>query len=400
MNPAQKEDMQSVFGKLKGVGNLDYVTAWYNKAADMMESTEIKAAFVSTNSISQGEQVAILWKPLMKRGIFINFGIPTFKWGNEAKGKAAVHCVIIGFSYRKTEPNISPYLIEAPTVFIESRKKPLCDVPDMVFGSMPNDGGNLIVEAAEYKGFMDAEPKAAKFIKAFVGAEEFINNLPRYCIWLVGATPQELRSMPNVMSRVEKVRQQRESSTREATRKLADTPTLFAEIRQPNTDYIIVPSVSSEKRKYVPIGFLSSETITSNLALLVPNATLYHFGILTSNVHNAWIRAVCGRLEMRYRYSAGIVYNNFPWVDATVEQKANIENLAQAVLDARELYPESSLADLYDPLTMPPELLKAHRGLDSAVMKLYGFDVKGTSEAACVAALMERYRKLTEGAGK
>jgi len=390
-SPAQKEDMAHIFPKNK---NLDYVCAWYKKSADMMKNTQIKAAFVSTNSITQGEQPAILWKPLIEKGIFINFGISTFKWSNEAKGKAAVYCVIIGFSYLKTNPNINPYLMQAVTVFVERRSKPLCNAPFITRGSGPIDGGNFIIEESDYKDFLSSEPKAEKFIKKYLGAEEYINNISRYCIWLVGATPQELRSMPVVMERVQKIKEFRKSSTREVTRRKADTPTLFAEIRQPYADYIVIPRVSSEHRRYIPIGFVSSEVIASDSIQIIPNATLYHFGILTSNVHMAWIRSVCGRLKSDYRYSKDIVYNNFLWPEATNEQKEQVEKLAQVVLDARANYPDSSLADLYDPLAMPPELLKAHQNLDRAVMKLYGFSVKGFSEADCVAALMERYQKL------
>jgi hypothetical protein len=393
----KKEDMKIVFGGMKGVGNLDYVTAWYKKAADMMEGAKIQTAFVSTNSITQGEQVAILWKPLMERGIYINFGIPTFKWTSEAKGKAAVHCVIVGFSYQKAVPYINPYLIEAPTVFIESRNNAICDAPEMVFGSMPNDGGNLIIEADEYKDFLKQEPKAKKFIRRFVGADEFINNLPRYCLWLVDATSAELRAMPAVMTRAELVRNIRAVSKRSATRKLAETPMLFGEIRQPKTDYLAIPEISSENRKYIPIGFLTSEVIASNRLKTVPGATLYHFGILTSCVHMSWMRAVCGRLEMRYCYSINIVYNNFPWPDASDKQKAEIEKLAHGVLDARAQFPDSSLADLYDPLTMPPALLKAHHALDRAVMKLYGFG-KDMTEPEVVSELMQRYQRLAESA--
>jgi len=397
MNATQKDDMLHVFGNLDGVGNLDYVTAWYKKSSDLMAETIIKTAFVSTNSISQGEQVAILWKPLMKRGVLINFGIPTFKWSNEAKGKAAVHCVIVGFSFEKTGPNINPYLIEAPTVFINGRSKPLCNVPNMVFGNMPNDGGNLIIESDEYETFLSQEPKAVKFIKPFLGADEYINNRTRYCLWLVDATPSELRSMPTIMARVERVRELRMSSPREGTRKKAERPMLFGEIRQPNADFILIPRVSSEKRRYIPIGFISPEVIASDATQIIPDATLYHFGILTSNVHMSWVRAVCGRLKSDYRYSKDIVYNNFPWPDIKNEQKSVIEKLAQAVLDVRSLFSDSSLADLYDPLTMPPNLLKAHQNLDRAVMKLYGFSVKETTEAGCVASLMERYKVMTEG---
>jgi hypothetical protein len=394
MSGEQKEDMRVVFGALKSLGNIDYVTARNKNAADMMSGTNIKTAFVSTNSITQGEQVTILWKPLMERGIFINFGIPTFKWDSEAKGKAAVHCVIVGFSYEKTSPNISPYLIEAPSVFLERRTKPLCGVPEMVFGSMPNDGGNLIIEENEYEEFINEEPSAYPYIKRFMMGEEFINNKKRWCLWLVGISPSDLRKMPLVMKRIEGCKKYRSASKREVTRKLAGTNTLFGEIRQPNTDYIALPKVSSERRHYIPIGYLGKDTIAGDKLFTVPNGGRYHFGILTSNVHMAWMRAVCGRMKSDYSYSNTIVYNNFPWLDATNKQKASIEKLAQEVLDARAKYPESSLADLYDPLTMPPDLLKAHNALDRAVMKLYGFE-KDADELAIVAALMERYQKLS-----
>jgi len=400
MNPAQKSDMANVFGKLKGLGNLDYVSAWYKKAADFMDGTRITTAFVSTNSITQGEQVAILWKPLVERGIFINFGVPTFKWNSEASDKAAVHCVIIGFSYIKTEPNISPYLVKAPTVFIERRTKPLSDVPEMVFGSMPNDGGHLIIEPDEYEELVKIQSPALKFVKRFMMGYEFINNVSRYCLWLDGvATPTELLKISFIRERVEKCRQKRESSTREATRKLADKPMLFGEIRQPKTEYIAVPAVSSENRRYIPIGFLSSDVIAGNKLFTIANATLYHFGVLTSNVHMAWTRVVCGRLKSDYNYSNTIVYNNFPWPDATDKQKAEIEKLAQAVLDARDEYPDSTLADMYGETSMlfHTTLLNAHRELDRAVMKLYGFPVKDFSEADCVAALMEMHQKLVGG---
>jgi hypothetical protein len=280
-------------------------------------------------------------------------------------------------------------------VFIESRTKPLCDVPEIQQGSRPYDGGNLIIEANEYKDFLRAEPNVKKFIRRFVGAEEFINNLPRYCLWLVGATPTEVRSMPSVKQRIDKVRDLRINSKREATCKLATSPMLFGEIRQPRSTYILIPGVSSELRHYIPIGFMSPKDIASNATLVISNATLYHFGILTSIVHNAWMRAVCGRLRTDYRYSNKIVYNNFPWAEATDEQKAAIEKLAQGVLDARAKFPDSSLADLYDPLVMPKELLQAHQALDRAVMKLYGFK-KDVSETEIVAKLMEMYQKLTE----
>jgi len=387
LNPEQRNDIAPFFPKNK---RMDYVCAWYVKSAQYMENTQIKAAFVSTNSISQGEQVTLLWKPLMDKGIFINFGIPTFKWSNEAKGKAAVYCVIVGFSYRKTEPNISPYLIEAPTVFIESRSKPICDIPKMQRGNQPTDGGNLIIEASDYANFVTDEPLAEKYIKRLIGAVEFINGLERYCLWLVHCSPADLRKMPLVLERIEKCRQMRLASPDKGTRQLADKPMLFRETNNPNS-FIVIPRVSSERRRYIPIGFLDNNTIATDLVHTIPNAKLYHFGILTSNVHMAWTRTVCGRLKSDYRYSKDIVYNNFPWPEANEAQQLEIEKWAQAILDARANYSDSSLADLYDPLTMPPDLLKAHQNLDRAVMKLYGFPVKDFTEADCVATLMERY---------
>jgi hypothetical protein len=305
--------------------------------------------------------------------------------------------VIVGFSYAKPAVNINPYLIEAPTVFIEKRSKPLCDVPEMQKGSIPVDNGNLIIEADDFAVFLAKEPKAEHYIRRLIGSEEFINNKPRYCLWLVNAAPTDIRAMPEVMKRVEQCKAFRLKSTKEATRKFADYPTRFMELRQPTTNYLAVPKVSSEKRRYVPVGFLSPEIISTDLLFVVPNATLYHFGVITSNVHMAWMRTVCGRLKSDYRYSNTVVYNNFPWPDATDEQKAAIERLVQDVLDARAKFPDSSLADLYDPLTMPPELLKTHQNLDRAVMKLYGFPVGKTSEVECVAQLMERYKTMVEG---
>jgi hypothetical protein len=416
---AQKADILSVYVDEKGkpfktAGKIDYVAAWYYKAAKYMVGTNIRAAFVSTNSITQGEQVAAVWKPIFDMfGIHIDFGYRTFKWSNEAKGKAAVHCVIVGFSVAghgekfifdgegKTQANnINPYLIDAPVIFIESKATSLCASPNIVWGNKPVDGGNLIIEADEYADFIAKEPQAEKYIRRFLGAEEFINNLSRYCIWLVGVPPNGWRNMPLVRERIEKVRSMRLASTKAATRKSAETPALFQEIRQPETDYILVPSVSSENRRYIPIGFVEKDVIVNNAVHIIPAATLYHFGILTSNVHMAWTRTVCGRLKSDYRYSKEIVYNNFPWPDTTDEQKAAIGKLSQEVLDARALFSTASLADLYDPIAMPPELLKAHQNLDRAVMKLYGFPVGKTTEADCVAALMERYQKMTSGEGQ
>ncbi|MDE5557731.1 MAG: class I SAM-dependent DNA methyltransferase, partial [Ruminococcus sp.] len=291
--------------------------------------------------------------------------------------------------------NISPYLINADNILIERRKKPVCDVPPITKGCQPTDGGNLIIEESDYADFVKREPKAKKYIKKLVGAKEYINNLNRYCLWLVGVPPSELRSMPLVMQRVAKCREMRLNSTDKATQKLAETPTTFRETYNPNT-YVIIPSTSSENRKYIPIGFLDSNVISTNANLIIPNAEIYHFGVLISNVHMAFMRAVAGRLEMRYRYSKDIVYNNFPFPEPTPEQKERIERTAQAILNARALYPDCSLADLYDELAMPSELRKAHQANDLAVMNAYGFDKKIT-ESECVAELMKMYQKLTGG---
>jgi len=404
MNAEQKSDMELIFPKTK---NLDYVSAWYMKAANFMKSTRIECGFVSTNSICQGETLPVLWKKLFALGITINFAYRTFIWNNEAKGKAAVHCIIIGFaSFERKEKwifekeqcssadNISPYLVDAINVIVESQSKAICDVPAMVYGNKPADGGNLIIEIEDYDNFIASEPLAIKYIRRIIGATEYINNKDRYCLWLVGANPAELRKMPLVMERVEKCRQMRANSIAAGIRKFAGTPTLFAQITQPEgVDYIVIPQTSSERRRYIPIGFMSSDVKTTNLVFLIPHATLYHFGILTSCVHMAWIRTVCGRLKSDYRYSRDIGYNTFPWFDATEEQKKTIEQLAQKILDARALFPDNSLADLYDPLTMPPELQRTHKALDLAVMKLYGFG-KSMTEADIVAALMGQYQHL------
>jgi hypothetical protein len=289
--------------------------------------------------------------------------------------------------------NINPYLVDAPNVFVESRSTALCDVPAMVYGNKPTDGGHLFIEIDEYDDFIAKEPNAKKYIRKIYGAMEYINNTDRYCLWLVGAEPLEIKKMPLVMDRIEKVRKFRLASNKKATQDSAATPTLFQEIRQPTSNYIIIPRVSSEKRKYIPIGFLSPDIIVNDSVQLIPNATLYHFGILTSNVHNAWMRAVCGRLKSDYRYSKDIVYNNFPWVETTNEQKAMIEKLSQNILYIRAKFSESSLADLYDPLTMPPELLKAHQALDRAVAKIYRF-TKDMTETEIVSELMKMYQKL------
>ena len=417
---SQKDDILSIYVDEKGkpyktAGKIDYVACWYYKASKMMQGTNIKTALVSTNSITQGEQVAAVWKPLCEQfGIHIDFAHKTFRWDSEASLKAHVHCVIVGFSCfddkRKRKlysndrvqlvDNINFYLVDANNIFVESCSKPICNVPKMTTGNRPADGGHLIIEAEDYDEFIKKEPNAKKYIKKLTGAMEFINNKARYCLWLVDINPKELRNMPEVLKRVEACKEDRLNGA-EDRQKLAATPWLFRETKCPDL-YVIVPATSSENRKYVPMGFLDSSTIATNSATIIPNANLYDFGILTSNVHMAWMRTVCGRLEMRYRYSKDIVYNNFPWCNSTDEQKAKIEKTAQGILDARELYPECSLADLYDDLTMPKELRKAHQENDKAVMEAYGFYKKDENgkrtwltESETVAKLMEMYQKLT-----
>ena len=411
----QKKDILSIYVDEKGkpyktAGKIDYVAGWYFKAATFMEGTNIRTAFVSTNSITQGEQVAGVWKPLYDRfNIHIDFAHRTFRWDSEASIKAQVHCVIVGFS---TAPNPKPkqlysserlqlvdninfYLIEAPTVFVESRNKPICSVPHMTTGNRPADGGHLIIENDELEAFLKKEPNAQKFIKKLIGSEEFINNKKRWCLWLVDANPAELIKMPEIMNRIELCRQDRLNGAPDR-QKLADTPTLFRETKNPNA-YMIVPATSSENRRYIPIGFLDSSTVPTNAVIIIPEISLYHFGVLTSNVHMAWMRAVCGRLEMRYRYSKDIVYNNFPSPTPTAEQKAKIEKTAQAILDARALYPECSFADMYgEKMYVFTKLLQAHQANDRAVMQAYGFDVKTMTESACVAELMKMYQKMVD----
>lgn len=413
---AQKEDILSIYvdenGKpYKTAGKIDYVSGWYFKAASFMQGTAIRTAFVSTNSITQGEQVAGVWKPLYDRfGIHVDFAYRTFRWDSEASLKAHVHCVIVGFSVAsylekkwiftgdraQEAENINAYLMDAPNVFIDSRSRPLCAVPLMTTGNRPADGGHLIIEDVDYADFIKKEPLAKQYIKKLIGAAEFINNKKRWCLWLVGVSPADLRKMPLVMQRVEACKADRAAAPDAGRRKLAERPTQFREINNPDT-FVVIPAVSSERRKYIPIGFLDKETIATNLVITIPDATLYHFGVLTSNVHMAWMRAVCGRLKSDYRYSKDVVYNNFPWPTPTDEQREKIEQTAQAILDARNLYPDCSLADLYDEAAMPPELRKAHQQNDKAVMQAYGFWGKLNTESACVAELMKMYQKLAEG---
>lgn len=406
----QKKNIEALFVGNKRAGKLDFVTGWYKKAADYTLNTNIQCAYVSTNSITQGEQASTLWQPLIESGLSINFAYRTFKWSNEARGVAAVHCVIIGFSMCEPKrdkilyvsaddaprvvQHINSYLTAAQDVFIPVRSKPLCNVPEMTTGNRPADGGHLIIEEDEYADFIAEEPASVAYIKRLLGSKEFINNINRWCLWLVGVSPKELKQMPKVLARVELCKQERELSPDEGRRKLASTPTLFRETKNPST-YIVVPEVSSERRAYIPMGFLDSSTICTNLLQIIPDATLYHFGVLTSTMHMAWTRAVCGRLKSDYRYSNKLVYNNYPWPEASEAQQEKIAALAQGVLDARALYPDSSLADLYDPLTMPPELVAAHRKLDAAVEKAYGRSFADDAER--VAFLFERYSELTAG---
>ena len=490
----QKTDMGKVVGKIKGAGVLDFVAAWYVKAAEYLNTvrpepvegqssshatstnsghastssarTDVRCAFVSTNSITQGEQAGVLWSYLLAQGMHIHFAHRTFQWSNEARGNAAVHCVIIGFgafdSEKKTiyeyedirgEPhavaahNINPYLVDAPTALLEKRRIPICSAPEMVYGSKPTDGGHLLLSEEDKAELLVAEPQAAAWLRRFIGADEFLYNTPRYCLWLANCPPNQLRQMPKVMARVEAVREMRKASKKAPTRKLAATPTLFGELRQPTSHYLAIPEVSSERRTYLPIGFISPDVVASNKIYTVSNASIYHFGVLNSAMHMAWMRYTCGRLESRYQYSAGIVYNNFPWpdlpspagrgiegegthgehgagspsspalppagegsksqkqhtvhastssarTDREAKLKETVEAAAQSVLDARAQFPQSSLADLYDPLTMPPVLVKAHQTLDRAVDACYR-KAAFTSDAQRVEFLFERYQQLT-----
>ena len=410
MGETQKADVNSVFPGWKNAGNLDYVCCWYKKAADLMKDTAIRAALVSTNSVTQGESVSLLWKPLFEAGVHIDFAHRTFRWDSEASSKAHVHCVIVGFSlapnnaprviYTDGRPqvvsNINGYLIDADDVFVDSRSKPLCDVPEIGIGNKPIDGGHYLFTEEEMQEFITKEPASREWFKPWYGSQEFINRKPRYCLWLGKCPPNILRKMPECMKRVVAVRDFRLSSSSAGTVKLADKPTRFHVENMPEGTYILVPEVSSERRRYVPMGFMTPDVLCSNLVKIIPDASLYHFGILTSNVHMAWMRTVCGRLKSDYRYSKDIVYNNFPWPTPTDAQKAKIEQTAQAILAARALYPDCSLADLYDEVTMPPELRKAHQQNDKAVMDAYGFWGKLNTEADCVAALMEMYAALTK----
>ena len=407
-NESQKEDMANVFKDNDRAGRLDYVAAWYKKAANLIQGTNVECAFVSTNSIVQGEQVPILWEDLFMQGITINFAHRSFVWNSEASQKAHVHCVIIGFSNanwtekylfengtKRRVDNINGYLVNADNVFIQLRGKANPNVPKLVQGNKPWDGGNLILSTEEKKKLVAKYPSVQSFIHPFIGSYEFINRKERWCLWLNGVAPNEYRNIPEIMDRLAKCAEVRRNTKTVAVQAQAETPMLFSQIRQPDSDYILVPETSSSCRRYIPMGFMPLNVIASNSTLVASDATLFLFGVMTSNVHMAWMRTVCGRLKSDYRYSPS-VYNNFPWPTPTEEQKEKIEQTAQGILDARALYPNSSLADLYDELTMPVELLKAHQANDRAVMQAYGFPVKSTfTESQCVAELFKLYKKMT-----
>lgn len=406
----QKQEVANVLSGIKKTGVLDFVSAWYGKAADIMKQNQrIQTALVSTNSITQGEQVAVLWNYLLEQGVKINFAHRTFKWTNDAKGNAAVHCVIIGFALFdkpekrifeyddiKGEPNevgtrnINPYLVDAPSITIDNRSTPMSDVPIMAWGNKPTDGGHFILTEEEKASAIAEEPSIEKYIHRYIGGGDFLNNNLRYCLWLKDADPTDIKNSSFIKMRVERVRTFRAQSTAPTTQAYAEYPTLFRQISQTNNSYLAIPEVSSERRRYVPIAFFEADVICSNTVQFITDATLYHFGILTSGMHMAWMRAVAGRLKSDYRYSKDIVYNNFIWPEVTNDQHAEIERLAQAVLDARAQFPTASLADLYDPLTMPPALSKAHKALDRAVDKLYQKQ-PFPSDPARVAHLFELY---------
>ncbi len=415
MTDEQRNQITSIFSDVKSSGLLDYVTGWYRKAADyMILNPNIKTAFVSTNSISQGEQVGILWTDLLSSGVKINFAHRTFEWSSEARGKATVHCVIIGFALSdlnvkrlfdyenvKSEPseskakNINPYLVDALNLVVLRRSNPLCNVPDIGIGNKPIDGGHYLFTTEEKDKFLIIEPSAAPYFLRWLGSDEFINGYERWCLWLGNCSPHILKKMPEAMKRVEAVRSFRLDSKSIPTQKLADTPTRFHVENMPSSDFLVIPKVSSQRRPYIPIGFLSSDTLCSDLVFIAPNTTLYHFGVLTSAMHMTWVKQVCGRLGSGYRYSKDIVYNNYPWPESPRDnQKKTIEKLAQIVLDTRQKYPNSSLADLYDPLTMPWDLVKAHQKLDTAVDKLYR-PTPFTNDRDRIEHLFELYQKLT-----
>ena len=415
MTAEQRADMELVWGDVPGTGVLDYVTAWYRRAAEYVHGTRIQVAFVSTNSISQGEQVAVLWQPLFRRyALKIHFAHRTFAWESEARGKAHVHVIIVGFGAfdtggkriydyeHDTEKattsivgNISPYLIEGPDIAITSRNTPICQVPGCMYGNKPTDGGNLIIEEADRREFLKENPEAEKFIRPLLCAEEYLHSISRWCLWLVGASPGDIRSIPGIKKRVEAVRDFRLASKKGPTREMATQPTLFAEIRQPKSRFMVVPQHTSQLRRYIPFGYFPPTYIVHNSCSAIPDATLYHFGTLSSAIHMAWVHHVCGRIKSDYRYSTNLVYNNFPWASGvTDKQPAAVEAAAQVVLNIRERYGASTLADLYDPLTMPGPLLKAHQALDRAVDRCYRKE-PFESDRHRVEYLFALYEKLT-----
>ena len=409
MSAEQKKDLVNIFDGVKNNGNLDYVSCWYKKASDLMTGTEIRTALVSTNSITQGEQVAILWKNLFQEGVHIDFGYKTFIWDSEATLKAHVHCVIVGFSKApnkaekrlfsngtmKIVKNINGYLIDTENIFIENRNKPICKVPEISIGNQPIDDGNYLFTEEEMRDFIKKEPKSEKYFRKWLGSKEFINGFCRYCLWLGDCTPKELFDMPECLKRVENVRQFRLSSKRASTLKMAEKPTHFQTENMPKGDFLVIPQVSSERRRYIPIGYMNDSVICSDKVRLMPDATLYHFGVLTSNVHMAWVRTICCRLKSDYSYTVNNVYNTFPWCIPTSEQKAKIEKTAQHILDVRAKYPECSFAEMYgDKMYLFSDLVTAHQANDLAVMSAYDFDKKIT-ESECVAELMKMYQKLT-----
>lgn len=404
-NKEQKEDLKIISPNVK---SLDYVCGWFLKAADFIQNNPVQCAFVASNSICQGEHVALLWQVIFEKGFHIDFAHRSFVWDSQAQGKAHVHCVIVGFSknprstkkiFENNKPilakNINGYLMNAPSVFVENKSQPLCNVPKMSRGNQPTDDGNFLFNEEEKNAFLQTEPQAEKFFRSFLGSAEFINNKKRFCLWLKNADPSELKQCPQVLKRIEQVKIFRLNSKAESTRKMAQTPTLFLRLTQLKSNYLVIPRVSSETRLYVPIGFVSHEVIPNDAIQIIPNATLYHFGVLTSIVHNAWMRAVCGRLKGDYRYSNGIVYNNFIWPSANEQEQSQLSALAQNILNARAKFPNASLADLYNPLTMPAELLKAHQQNDAFVLKLYGFKPK-TKENEMVAHLFQLYAQKTK----
>lgn len=400
----------NVFGE--DLGNVDYVACWFKKAAVFTKNTAIRCAFVATDSICQGQQIYPIWKNILQDDIYINFAYKFFKWNSEAGKTATVYVIIVGFSHIEDReallfsgdrvikvPHISPYLTAAEDILVSSRNKPLCQVPVFKMGNQPIDNGNYLFTKSEMDNFVEKEPNSQKYFRQWLDGAGFLNNTFKYCLWLGGCSPAELKAMPECLKLVKAVKEYREKSNRKSTKKLADTPTRFQTENMPSGNYIAAPEVSSGNRRYIPMGFLDENTFCSNKLRLMSGATLFHFGVLQSNVHMAWTRTVCGYYGPSYQYSINIVYNNFPWPTPTDAQKAKIEQTAQAILDARALYPDSSLAELYDEVLMPPELIRAHQANDRAVMAAYGF-TKGTpefsSESACVASLMRMYQELTK----